>query len=123
MPSTNENSDPSAKLRFANAPRSTIGSRAMSTRAKNATAERPEIQAQARTVVSPNQSLRGPSSSTYSSAPRKAAMKIRPDQSKFSNSLRFGLSKSISMKAMIVTTMPGPILMKNSQCHDSASVR
>src|SRR5215470_14936808 len=123
MPSTNENSEPSAKLRSVNAPRSTIGSRAISARAKNAMAERPEIQAQASTVLSPNQSLRGPSSSTYSSAPRKPAMKIRPHQSKYSNSLKSGLSKSISENAMTVTTMPGAILMKNSQFQDSVSVR
>src|SRR5215510_9900862 len=120
MPSTNENSEPSAKLRSLNAPRSTIGSRAISARAKNAMAESTEIQAQASTVLSPNQSLRGPSSSTYSSAPRKPAMKINPHQS---NSSKFGLSKSISVNAMMVTTMPGAMLMKNSQCQDSVSVR
>ena len=123
MPSTKENSEPSAKLRLAKALRSTIGSRAMNMRTKNASAERPEIQAAASTVSSPNQSLRGPSSSTYSSAPRKPAMKTRPDQSKCRNSFRSGLSKSINAKVTSVTAMPGPILMKNSQCHDSASVR
>jgi hypothetical protein len=50
-------------------------------------------------------------------------MKIRPIQSKRSNSLRFGSSKSISVMAAIVTTMPGTMLMKNSQCHDAKSVR
>ena len=45
----------SAKLRFKNALRSTIGSRAVMTRAKNAMADRPETQAAIRTVSSPNQ--------------------------------------------------------------------
>src|ERR1044072_8116425 len=99
MPSTNENSDPSAKLRLANALRSTIGSCAMSTRAKKAIAERPEIQAQIKTVSSPNQSLRGPSSSTYSSAPRKPAIDSSPTQSKRSNSDQSGFAKSLSANA------------------------
>ena len=50
-------------------------------------------------------------------------MKMSPIQSKRSNSLRSGLSKSINMIAASVTAIPGPILMKNSQCHDNASVR
>ena len=50
-------------------------------------------------------------------------MKIRPIQSNVSNSLKSGRSKSISVSAAMVTMMPGTTLMKNSQCHDSASVR
>ena len=49
-------------------------------------------------------------------------MKMRPDQSKFSNSEKSGWSKSISASAASVTMMPGTMLMKNSQCQDSASV-
>src|SRR5215475_8302095 len=123
MPSTKENNEPNAKLRFENALRSTIGSRAMSTRARNPSADSADSQAQIRTVSSLNQSLRGPSSSTYSSAPRKPAIKISPDQSNCSNSLKFGSSKSIRANVKKVTTMPGPMLMKNSQCHDKVSVR
>ena len=47
-------------------------------------------------------------------------MKISPDQSKCSNSLKSGLSKSISANVASVTAMPGPTLMKNSQCHENA---
>src|SRR5882757_7859094 len=103
MPSTNENRLPSAKLRSVNADRSTIGALAVNARQKNSAADKAEIQAHSRMLSSPNQSLRGPSSSTYSSAPRKPAIDRRPTQSKLSNSLKFGLSKSISASAAMVT--------------------
>jgi hypothetical protein len=50
-------------------------------------------------------------------------MEIKPSQSKRSNSFQSGLSKSMSVSAAMVTKMPGTILMKNSQCHESVSVR
>src|SRR5258705_26079 len=112
MPSTKENRLPIAKLRLAKAVRSTIGSRAVSTRAKNPSAEAAEIAAKSAMVSSCSQSLRGPSSSTYSSAPRKPAMNNRPHQSKFSNSLRSGLSKSTSHSVSMVTAMPATTVLR-----------
>ena len=97
-----------AKLRSAKARRSTIGcSRREHAHEEDDRRRWPTTQASSSTVSSPNQSLRGPSSSTYSSAPRKTAMESRPTQSKFSNSDQSGLSKSISSQAATVTTMPG----------------
>ena len=49
-------------------------------------------------------------------------MKIRPHQSKRSSSSKFGVSKSTSASTPMVMPMPGTMLMKNSQCHDIASV-
>ena len=115
MPRMNEKALPSAKLRLAKAERSTIGSRAMKTRAKKATADTAAITANSAMVSSCSQSLRGPSSSTYSSAPRKPAIDSRPHQSKRSSSFKFGLSKSTSARVATVTAMPGSTLMKNSQ--------
>ena len=100
-----------------------MGYLAVNTRTKKTIAERPDTHAISSTVSSPNQSLRGPSSSTYSSAPRKPAMESRPVQSKLRNSDQSGSSKSMRMSAAAVTAMPGTMLMKNSQCQDSASVR
>src|SRR6185295_5366485 len=113
MPITNENMLPSPKLRSPKARMSTIGSLAVSTRTKNTTAEMPDTHASSNTVGSPNQSLRGPSSSTYSSAPRKPAIDSSPIQSKLRNSDQSGSSKSISISAAAVTAMPGTTLMKN----------
>ena len=48
-------------------------------------------------------------------------MKIRPHQSNRSSSLKFGSSKSTSASTTVMR-MPGTMLMKNSQCHDSQSV-
>ena len=73
---------PRPKLRLAKVRMSTIGSRAVSTRQKNSTAETAQTIAKIRIDSSLNQSLREPSSSTYSSEPRKPAMKPRPHQSK-----------------------------------------
>src|SRR3954468_9895610 len=85
-------------------------------------AETAQIAAQAATEVSCSHSYCGPSSSTYSSEPRKPAMKSRPHQSKYSSSLKFGWSKSTSASTPMVMAMPGTMLMKNSQCHDIQSV-
>src|SRR3954471_5584228 len=122
MPTQNEKMQPSAKLRLVNALISTIGSRAVSTRQKNATAATTQTTANTKIEVSSNQSLRGPSSSTYSSEPRNAAMKPRPHQSKWSSSSKCGSSKSTSASTPMVMPMPGTTLMKKSQCHDIRSV-
>src|SRR5581483_11875224 len=123
MPSTKENRLPSAKLRLPKDDRSTIGARAVNTRTKNAAADKAEMVAKSVMVESSSQTFFGPSSSTYSSAPRKPAMERRPHQTKCSNSAEFGLSKSTSRSTAMVTAMPGMTLTKNSQCQDIASVR
>src|SRR6266700_8198350 len=122
MPTQNEIRQPTAKLRSVNVLTSTIGSRAVSTRQKKATPETKQIAAQIATDVSCSHSYCGPSSSTYSSEPRKPAMKTRPHQSKRSSSSKCGSSKSTSASTPTVMMTPGRMLMKNSQCHDMASV-
>src|ERR1700730_14590143 len=118
----NEIRQPMAKLRSEKVLMSTIGSSAVKTRQKKATAETAQTQTQIATDVSCIHSYCGPSSSTYSSEPRKPAMKIRPHQSKRSSSAKFGWSKSTSASTPMVTQIPGTMLMKNSQCQDIASV-
>ncbi|MCP1782836.1 hypothetical protein ACVIU4_001968 [Bradyrhizobium barranii subsp. barranii] len=100
----------------------TIGSAAVKTRQKKAIAEIAQIQAQIATDVSCIHSCCGPSSSTYSSVPRKPAMNNRPHQSKRSSSSKCGSSKSTSASTPKVMPMPGTTLMKNSQFHDIRSV-
>src|SRR6516165_7280362 len=85
-------------------------------------AEMPQIQAKVATEVSWSHSYCGPSSSTYSSEPRKPAMKISPHQSNRSSSSKCGWSKSTSASTPMVMMMPGGTLMKNSQCQDITSV-
>src|SRR5882757_858223 len=118
----NEIRQPMPKLRSVNALISTIGSSTVSTRQKKAIAEIAQTAAQTATEVSCSHSYCGPSSSTYSSEPRNPAIAIRPNQSKRSSSLKFGWSKSTSASTPMVMPMPGTMLMKNSQCQDSASV-
>jgi len=96
--------------------------RAVSTRAKNAAADRPETTASSAMIGSSSQSYLGPSSSTYSRVPRNPAMASKPIQSSHRNSFGSGRSKSTSSSTAIVTRTPGITLMKNSQCQDSASV-
>src|SRR3984957_20540185 len=122
MPTQNEIRQPMPKLRSVKALMSTIGSSAVSTRQKKAIAEMPQIQAQTATEVSCSHSYCGPSSSTYSSEPKKPPMNKRPHQSKRSSNAKFGWSKSTSASTPMVMPMPGTMLMKNSQCHDIASV-
>src|SRR3954466_9535067 len=122
MPTQNEIRQPMPKLRSVNVLMSTIGSRAVSTRQKNATAETTQIAAQTATEVSCSHSYCGPSSSTYSSEPKNPPIKIRPAQSKRSSNAKFGESKSTSTSTPTVMPIPGTMLMKNSQCHDIASV-
>src|ERR1700688_3475535 len=122
MPTQNEIMQPMPKLRSVKALISTIGSSAVSTRKKKAIAEIPQTQAQTATEVSCIHSYCGPSSSTYSSAPRNPAIVIRPNQSKCSSSAKFGSSKSTNASTPTVMMMPGTTLMKNSQCHDIRSV-
>src|SRR3981081_4816377 len=78
--------------------------------------------AQTATEVSCSHSYCGPSSSTYSSEPKKPAMKSRPHQSNRSSSSKCGSSKSTSASTPTVMPMPGTMLMKNNQCHDIQSV-
>src|SRR5450432_596326 len=85
-------------------------------------AETAQTVAQTATEVSCSHSYCGPSSSTYSSDPRNPPIVNRPNQSKRSSSLKFGESKSTSTHTPMVMPMPGTMLMKNSQCHDIASV-
>src|SRR5271156_3786614 len=122
MPVQNCSTQPMAKLRLVKVLRSTIGSSALSTRQKKAIAETPQTEAQIATDVSCSHSYCGPSSSTYSSAPRKPPMNSRPHQSNRSSSSKFGESKSTSASTPTVMPMPGTMLMKNSQCHDIQSV-
>src|SRR6478672_2846007 len=122
MPMQNEIRQPRPKLRSANVVMSTIGSLTLSTRQKNAIAETVQMAAQTATDVSCSHSYCGPSSSTYSSEPRKPAMAIRPNQSKRSSNSKLGSSKSTRVSTPTVMPMPGTILMKNNQCHDMASV-
>src|SRR6266404_7634271 len=118
----NEIRQPMPKLRSVNALISTIGSSTVSTRQKKAIAEIAQTVAQTATDVSCSHSYCGPSSSTYSSEPRNPAIAIRPHQSKWSSSLKFGWSKSTSTSTPTVMPIPGTMLMKNSQCQDMASV-
>src|SRR5438105_8809809 len=122
MPMQNCSTQPIAKLRLVKVLMSTIGSSALKTRQKKAIAEMPQTHAQTATEVSCSHSYCGPSSSTYSSAPRKPPMNSRPHQSKRSSSEKFGESKSTSASTPRVMMTPGTMLMKNSQCHDIASV-
>src|SRR5712672_85021 len=122
MPMQNEIRQPMPKLRSVKVVMSTIGSLTLSTRQKKAIAETAQMAAQVATDVSCSHSYCGPSSSTYSSEPRKPAMNSKPHQSKYSSSLKFGWSKSTSASTPMVMPMPGTILMKNSQCHDIQSV-
>ena len=78
MPSTKANIAPVQKLRSLNAVRSTIGWRAVAIRQKNATALTAETMIAMVTGWLENQSFDGPSSSAYSSAPRKPAIVARP---------------------------------------------
>src|SRR4051812_41037595 len=122
MPTQNEIRQPMPKLRSPKVLISTIGSSMLSTRQKKAIAEIAQIAAQTATEVSCSHSYCGPSSSTYSSEPKKPAMNSRPHQSNRSSSSKCGSSKSTSASTPTVMPMPGTILMKNSQCQDSASV-
>src|SRR5712664_2499514 len=110
------------KLRLVKARMSTIGSSAVRTRQKKEIAETLPTAAQTATEVSCSHSYCGPSSSTYSSEPKNPAMKSRPHQSNRSSNSKCGLSKSTSASTPMVMPIPGPMLMKNSQCQDSASV-
>src|SRR3984893_6188993 len=122
MPTQNEIKQPMPKLRSVKALTSTIGSSAVSTRAKKAIEESAQPAAQTPTEVSCSHSYCGPSSSTYSSEPRNPAIAIRPNQSKRSSSSKFGESTSTSASTPMVMPMPGTMLIKNSQCQDIASV-
>src|SRR4051794_27964616 len=93
MPIQNEIRQPRPKLRSVNALTSTIGSSTLSTRQKKAIPDTPQTVAKIATELSWSHSYCGPSSSTYSSEPRKPAIKIRPAQSKRSSNAKSGESK------------------------------
>ena len=78
MPSTKPNTVPVQKFRSRKVVRSTIGCFAVNMRTKNATALTAEMTIAVVTGPLSNQSLDGPSSSAYSSAPRKPAIVTRP---------------------------------------------
>ena len=78
MPVTKDRKQPTAKLRFFSARRSTTGRAKVRLRSTNRTPEMPAIQAQFRIVASSNQFQRDPSSSTYSSVPRATAISTMP---------------------------------------------
>src|SRR3954452_9597115 len=122
MPMQNGRTQPTAKLRFENVRKLTIGSAAVKTRQKKAIAEMPQIQAQIATEGSCIHSYCGHSSSTYSSVPRNPAMNSSPHQSKRSSNSKSGWSKSTSASTPMVIPMQGTMLMKNSQFQDIRSV-
>src|SRR5260370_36972855 len=109
------------KLGWVKAGMSTIGSSAVSTRQKNAIAETPQTAAQIATDVSCSHSYCGPSSSTYSSAPKKPAMKIRPHQSNRSSSASSGGSKSNSDTRPSEIITPDTPLLNQRQFHTHSS--
>ena len=78
MPRTKANIEPVQKLRSRKAVRSTIGWRAVAIRQKKATQLTAEMTIAIVTGALSNQSFDGPSSSAYSSAPRKPAIVSRP---------------------------------------------
>src|SRR5690348_16117133 len=123
MPMTKEKAEPKVKLMSLKALKSTTGTAALNERQKNTTAPTTMTIANLKTVSSCSQSYCGPSSSTYSSEPRNAAMPASPTQSKRLKSEGFPLSKSISVQAAAVTRMPGTMLTRNSACQEKAWLR
>ena len=114
---------PVQKLRLSKADKSTIGCLAFKQRQKKIVALTTEAMAHHVTSSLLNQSLLVPSSSTYSSVPKKTAIDNRPAQSKSSSSEGSGSSKSTKVHVTAVTTMPGTRLTRNNQCHENNSVR
>lgn len=78
MPVMNDKRLPMPKLRIASALRSTIGSLAVNACTRNRKPQIAEIHVQNTITSSPNQFLRGPSSSTYSRHPRKPDISAMP---------------------------------------------
>ena len=101
--------------------RSTIGSLRREERARRrATQPSAETDGAAAAIESSsNQSLRGPSSSTYSSAPRKPAIDEQARPVELRRTARSPACRSRSaFQAAMATTMPGMTLMRNSQCQE-----
>jgi hypothetical protein len=88
----------------------TIGARDQMDRSANSKAATNDSQAAKVMRTSPNQSWRGPSSSTYSSAPRKKAIDNRCDQSILFSIEKSARSIRISVADSTVTAMPGTTL-------------
>jgi hypothetical protein len=78
IPVTNERKQPTAKLRFVSARRSTTGRAKVKLRITNNTPAIAAIRAQLRIVASSNQFQREPSSNTYSSVLRATAISTIP---------------------------------------------
>ena len=116
------NVQPAAKLPLRKARRSTSGSALANMRQKNSAPLTAEISAKIVMVSSENQSLRLPSSSTYSSEPRKAAISASPIASKRRAS--DGSARSMSSRRQTSTTVsrPNGTLIRNSQCQEKFSV-
>ncbi len=100
----------------------TIGLGEKKERSRNSTNATADIQPAIAMPSSPNQSLRGPSSSTYSSPPRKIAIAAKWLQSIRANIAGLALSTRITKTDIVVTITPGRMLTKNSQRQSSASV-
>ena len=69
-------------------------------------------------VGSNSQSQRSPSSSTYSSAPRKPAISSSPMASKLRRSDQSGRSMSSQLHTAVATTRPTGTLIRNNQCQE-----
>src|SRR4029450_5152189 len=107
MPTQNEIRQPTPKLRSVKVLMSTIGSRALSSPPQKGSPETTQIAAQTATEVSSSHCDCGPSSSTYSSVPRKPAMNASPHQSKCSSSAKFGSAKAHNIDRQNVSSGPG----------------
>ena len=99
-----------------------MGLIAVKARQKNNIPPVNETRAENTTIFSSNQPFEGPSSSRYSSAPKKAAKPKRPVQSKLFRRDKSGSSKSINAQHTVDTMIPGITFTRNSQCHENASV-
>ena len=103
------------KVRSRNGRNDTIGLFEYKERSMNNPKDTRDTQAEMTIPVSLNQSLRGPSSSTYSRQPRARAMAAKCNQSMRRSMGRSGRSTSISNAAPMQITRPGSTLMKKIQ--------
>src|ERR1700744_5680414 len=98
-PTTRLKTQAKAKVGLRDGDRRTIGFSEKNDRSINSRKATNEIQADVLMTGSPNQSCRGPSSRTYSSAPSATAIAIRCDQSMRPNIV--GLAVSILTKTIV----------------------
>src|SRR5271165_1266422 len=111
-----------ANVGLRNGDNRTIGDDEKNERSRNSKNATNETQAATTMRESPNQSRRGPSSSTYSSPARKTAIAMRCAQSMRRNILRSAVSMRTSTLDSAATAMPGITLMKKIQRQPSESV-